>query len=86
MNYNEFKQELEEKLIEKLEKEYNDVSIILAKTQIINGQLDSMIIQINGYQAVPRINIGQMYDRYNDISRTTEQKGITENPMDMLVD
>lgn len=86
MNYNEFKQELEEKLIEKLEKEYNDVSIILAKTQIINGQLDSMIIQINGYQAVPRINIGQMYDRYNDISRTMEQKKMTENPMDMLVD
>lgn len=86
MNYDEFKQELEEKVLEKLKKEHDDAYVSLLTLHRVNQEVDSLVALINGKTTCPTIYVEQMYEKYNHICELIVQKGTSENPMDVLTD
>lgn len=86
MNYNDFKQELEQKVTERLQRDYGDAYAKASKTQKVNRELDSLIIVIHGRTLFPTIYSENLYERFKKISDITIQKGLPEDPMDVVLD
>lgn len=86
MNYRDFKQEMEKKISENLRKDYSDAYAKASKIHMVNREVDSLGIVVCGQTIYPPIYLEQLYDRYNKICDITIQKGLPENPMDVILD
>ncbi len=85
MNYSEFKQELEKKVTERLQRDYGDAYAKASKIHKVNQELDSLMIVIGERKISPTVYSNYLYERYKEISDITIQKGLPEDPMDVVL-
>ena len=61
MNYSEFKQELEKKVTERLQRDYGDAYAKASKIHKVNQELDSLMIVIGERKISPTVYSNYLY-------------------------
>ena len=67
MNYEEFKQKVEEEFLNYMPEEYQDYEVLIHKTKKINCELDGLTLRKPEMNAAPTVYINHMYEHYKEI-------------------